>query len=174
VCGGGGGTCVDTHEDPSNCGDCTNGCGGNRYCKTGGCECLPGYIDCGGTCVDPQGDGHNCGGCGNTCGKRCVNGACFGAPDPGCSGAPGRTSCGGGSCFDLQNDVKNCGSCGHACGDGQLCAAGSCQDYTPAVGCSSASSCDCSPYLAGSIACPPLAGDSRPICVKGSTCPSGL
>jgi hypothetical protein len=60
-----GGACVDTDQDPLNCGRCLNDCGA-------GLEC------CGGDCVNTQTDPLHCSRCGRPCplGGCCQNGDC--------------------------------------------------------------------------------------------------
>jgi hypothetical protein len=128
-CGGG---CVDTSNDPNNCGSCGNACGTNQFCHNGTCVsgiCPEGQTTCSGTCVNLQSDVNNCGRCGNACGANsaCTNGAC------GC--ASGYTLCSG-SCVNLQSDSSHCGSCGTVCPSGQkTCVNGTCQNVcSPACG----------------------------------------
>jgi hypothetical protein len=75
-CGGG---CVDTKKDPSNCGMCTNQCGGVFQCVGGQCLCPVGggQAICSNTCVNTATDPGNCGACGHTCqGSVCANSLC--------------------------------------------------------------------------------------------------
>ncbi|MBW2264237.1 MAG: hypothetical protein JRG91_19910, partial [Deltaproteobacteria bacterium] len=87
VCGEGetlcDGECVDTSEDPMNCGACDNECGADEICLWG--ECVPDCADplypCGDDCVDLTSDASNCGACGVQCDLphttgSCVDGVC--------------------------------------------------------------------------------------------------
>ena len=75
TCGGGqtccGSGCIDTQNDPNNCGSCGNTCGAGQTC-------------CGGGCVDTATDSNNCGSCGYPClgGDTCQNGLCTGGGCP--------------------------------------------------------------------------------------------
>jgi hypothetical protein len=57
--------CVDTRDDPDNCGGCGNACSAGQMCCDGGC-------------VDTTSDPNNCGFCGSACaeGDVCENGLC--------------------------------------------------------------------------------------------------
>ena len=174
VCGA---TCVASHEDPLHCSatGCTDAaCADGRICKSGACTCRPGLTLCGGGCVELSGDAQNCQGCGQKCtgGEQCT-------PGSGCSGAPcpeGRLACGR-SCWDAQNDSIHCGTdCASIkrCKVDQVCIAGSCVGYVPAIACGSASSCDCGAIVPGSTPCPGLGSNTLPICVSAATCPTGV
>jgi len=81
-----GGKCVDTKNDPNNCGVCGTKCK-SGLCVNGLC-CPPGAVKCGNsccsftccggkTCVDTKNDINNCGSCGNVCsGRSCCNSSC--------------------------------------------------------------------------------------------------
>ncbi len=105
------GTCVDTRNDPQNCGACGNFCPEGEVCSSGQCSvvCLGGTTLCGsfcgpamycpGTCVDTRDDPQNCGACGNFCaeGEVCSMGACAGGGNgAGGSGAGGNGAGGAG------------------------------------------------------------------------------
>ena len=74
--------CVDTNEDPNNCGQCGRVCTSSAgACAGGTCVCPQGYTACGGTCVITSMDPANCGGCGVACNDAstsdvCVAGLC--------------------------------------------------------------------------------------------------
>jgi hypothetical protein len=87
-CGGG---CVDTKKDPSNCGMCTNACGGVFQCVGGQCLCPVGggQAICNNTCVNTSTDPSNCGACGHPCqGSVCANALCQPTVVANASGAP--------------------------------------------------------------------------------------
>lgn len=119
------GACVDTQNDPANCGACGMACGTGEYCVAGSCTaqgCPSNTTDCGGSCVDTQNDPANCGGCGTACdaSQICSGGTCADR----CLG--GSTECNG-VCVDTNNDGANCGGCGTACDPGEVCnGAGTC------------------------------------------------
>jgi hypothetical protein len=87
-CGGTccGSTCVDTNNDPTNCGGCHIGCSDGEVCQGGHCGCAPSGIACGmgQSCCNAVGckslasDANNCGACGVSCGPGglCTNGHC--------------------------------------------------------------------------------------------------
>src|SRR5207237_1744920 len=99
------GTCVDTKNDPKNCG----GCG--TTCPTGSCVssvctlfCEGGTTACGGSCVNLSNDASHCGTCVKACGATeiCASGAC------GCT--TGLTDCSG-TCVNTSTDPAHCGAC---------------------------------------------------------------
>jgi hypothetical protein len=71
TCGCCGPTCVNTYNDPNNCGSCGNVCAAGSTC-------------CAGHCTNTEGDLNNCGSCGNVCGscpfyiphRKCQQGIC--------------------------------------------------------------------------------------------------
>ncbi len=118
--------CVDSSQDPDNCG----GCG--VVCSTGICLssfggfgalwplCLPAgptndcLLSCPAESVCLEG--------------RCINGVSQDGDRPFCLAEDGTIGayCGPGVCAHLRDDPENCGACGNACGPGQSCVAGSC------------------------------------------------
>ena len=122
------GTCVDTRNDPANCGSCGKSCSatgsagpvcGNGLC---GVSCPGGEINCGGKCVDTFNDPNNCGtgtaACGTACltGQVCVGGGCtLRCPT-------GSVACGS-KCIDPLHDNGNCGA-NASCTGGVPCAFG--------------------------------------------------
>ena len=74
------GSCVNTQNDPNNCGSCGHGCPPGAACALGTCmtTCMFPFARCGGTCVDPLTDPLNCGACGNACAPSefCQFGTC--------------------------------------------------------------------------------------------------
>ncbi len=136
-----GGGCLDTKNDPNNCGSCGTVCnapqGGLPACSGGRCvgSCFnSGEQVCGaglgggGYCANLNTAPSNCGSCGHSCGSdSCVGGQCV----PGCTGA-GLRLCGTpATCVDVTTDPSNCGLCGIACqpptgGIGTQCSNGAC------------------------------------------------
>lgn len=97
--------CINPANDPLNCRECGNSCGGTA-CIHGRCVCPARTPDsCDGQCVDTQTDYEHCGECGNACGplEDCIDGEC--------------------ECYYLQCDGEcihpydplNCGECGNNC-----------------------------------------------------------
>lgn len=101
------GTCIDSHTDAANCGQCGMSCPSGATCVGGQCKCPPGSEDCCGVCV--------------------VAGECCGCVE--C--ATPRTCCHGSICTNLMTDPGNCGACDHACGGGTPCIEGSCTPGCP-------------------------------------------
>ena len=162
-----GGACVDLANDTLNCGACGVGCAHNQYCAARTCTCLPGMTLCGGSCFDLRSDPDHCGACGATpcaAGEKCENGAC----SAGACTAP-LTACdvgGRSACVTLDAGEPYCGSCGVVCAPGQICAAGTCQSDTPAIGCTS---CPCA-SCGASACCPGIGAQTSPLCVAGGAC----
>jgi hypothetical protein len=107
--------CVDTQNDPANCGRCGGepDSGTCPICQDGLCRstCLGGKFcakskRCEDTATDPQ----NCGDCDHVCptGQFCSSGSCTG------SCGPNEQACGQ-SCVDLQSDPNNCSACNKPC-----------------------------------------------------------
>lgn len=122
--------CVETANDPKNCGACGTACAPGQVCSAGACSltCGTGSTDCGGSCVDQKVDPKNCGGCGTTCGagQICVAGACAAqcpANQKVCVGDGGAIAC-----VTTNTDSANCGDCGVQCAPGKVCSAGTCAD----------------------------------------------
>jgi len=118
-CSGGttqcGDLCVDTQNDPANCGRCggTPDAGPCPFCQDGVCQsvCPAPSLVCGTECVDVTSDPKNCKTCGHKCGNDspvCNNGKC----DIGCGT---ETLCPTGGCADVENDPNNCNGCGNKC-----------------------------------------------------------
>ena len=82
------GACVDTKNDPANCGGCALACSlpnATAYCASSACAvgpCTAGYANCNnvasdGCEVNLNTDANHCGACGNACdGGSCVAGVC--------------------------------------------------------------------------------------------------
>jgi hypothetical protein len=110
------GRCLDTSDDPKNCGACGRSCG-TGACIDGQC-CDTGWAACGGKCTAVFYDRYNCGSCGNVCPNgQCASGSC--CPE-------GFMACQGDLCMNVAVDYANCGACGHICGLGQSCKNGVC------------------------------------------------
>jgi hypothetical protein len=115
------GMCVNTQNDPQNCGSCYNSCLGQSGCIAGQCMCITGRTLCPGPvgtdsnfCWDLTSDPNNCGACGNSCHSgMCVNSQC--------TCGPGYAQCGN-ECISTQfNDIRHCGGCNNDCSDGGFC-----------------------------------------------------
>ncbi|HEX8795384.1 MAG TPA: PQQ-binding-like beta-propeller repeat protein [Polyangiaceae bacterium] len=76
-----GAKCVDTTNDPSNCGGCGAACMPLQVCSSSTCVCMTGATLCGGTCVDTSINPAHCGGCATVCaaGSVCTDGTCAAA-----------------------------------------------------------------------------------------------
>src|SRR5208283_1881221 len=83
------GACVNTTNNPSNCGTCGNACAAGEACVAGVCTCPSGQVFCGNACVNETSDPNNCGACGHACasGQGCTSGVC---------GTTGAAVCGNG------------------------------------------------------------------------------
>jgi len=124
-------SCVDTHTDALNCGECGLSCdvAHGVACHDGSCgftavsPCNEGLVSCGVLCFDTNTSAAHCGTCDTVCdtagGEVCSNGTCS------LSCAGGSTECSG-DCVNLDNDPAHCGKCDSACSDGQVCSEGKC------------------------------------------------
>jgi hypothetical protein len=81
-----GNECLDTMNDPHNCGTCGMTCASGSICVGGHCGCPPNGLPCGSGqtccgmlgCVSLDSDIRNCGSCGHHCdnGMSCSGGTC--------------------------------------------------------------------------------------------------
>ena len=160
-----GNDCIDLTRDPVNCGSLSNACAEREYCVMGSCTCRPGWIRVAGACTDPSSDPENCGAMGNRCAAptpACQGGSCVAA----CSG--GTRTCGANRCVDTNADPSNCGDCAELCDPDAVCVAGRCEQFVPAVTCSS---CPCAVACGMADACCAYPGSIDPVCVEGGLCP---
>jgi hypothetical protein len=122
------GACVDTTNDPDNCGGCGTACATDEYCSSGTCTaagtdaCATGQTECGGLCASTDTDRNNCGACGTVCTDGEV---CDGAGVCALSCQSGLIDCNG-TCVDPNTDEAFCGASGDCQGGnaGTACAAG--------------------------------------------------
>ncbi len=127
------GTCVDSTNDPFNCGGCGNVCvSGSCILGDAGagiCNCPLPYSQCGPDCVDTFSDINHCGSCDNDCTiiglglteLTCNLGNCY------CGPTGQGTICPDGVCSTLGDDPNNCGACGNVClAPAQDCENGTC------------------------------------------------
>jgi len=162
-------TCTDTLDDPLHCGACEAPCLLGRYCVGGACVCQPGLTPCAGACVNTAGDAGHCGGCAVPCGGGtpvCANGVCAADCPAGtteCADAWSATAC-----ADLESDPAHCGFCGNPCQVDEICVAGACAAWLPALGCDS---CPCEGCAAVSECCPYPGDASLAICLTAAGCP---
>jgi hypothetical protein len=126
------GTCVDTMNNPANCGACGTTCDTTSICSHGTCVqlCTNGQQACavgdGGICTSTQSDNQHCGSCDTPCKplEVCTAGKCGGGCPPseiGCIPEAGQPYC-----ASSQTDNANCGACGVTCGPQEVCNAGQC------------------------------------------------
>jgi len=133
--------CVDTVNDPVNCGGCGVACPAGVACQASACACPAGTELCGDTCVDTTANGEHCGGCNLPCdgGLLCLAGACV-------DDCGALSECAGG-CVNTDTDPQHCGGCDSPCAGGGACDAGS---------------CDCGPDVS-------FAGQVEPLLTEGCT-----
>ena len=125
--------CVDTQNDPTNCGRCGGPVDAGAtcpICQDGLCRstCLGGkFCPKEKKCVDTDSEPNNCGDCGHVCaaGEFCSGGNCTG------SCGSNQTACLQ-SCVDIQTDPNNCNGCNRICANpGEngvaVCVAGQCK-----------------------------------------------
>ncbi len=153
-----GSACVDTTEDPNNCGGCGVKCATAEACHGGMCTCSSGTF-CDEACVDTMADPDNCGTCNMKClaVETCQAGMCACPSGELCNGA----------CVDKQTDPDNCGKCTVKCGGNETCQAGVCGCKSFQTSCSGV----CVDKLADPKncgACGTVCSASAPYCAYGS------
>jgi hypothetical protein len=85
----------------------------------------------------------------------------------------------GSECVDTNTDPSNCGGCAlagvgtHVCTANQLCVAGVCEDYAPALnaGCAACPCAACATALDYASCCGTPTSTLGVICLNGATCP---
>jgi Stigma-specific protein, Stig1 len=139
------GICIDTLNDPANCGGCGTTCAPAESCRRGQCValCPPDQIYCGDGCYDPLTDNTHCGDCGVDCGDL---------------------TCCGGVCIDTNADSANCGQCGSACSANATCESGQCVSPCPA------GTTPCGSTCADLTSDPANCGNCGNACPADSTC----
>jgi hypothetical protein len=141
------GQCVNTRDDPRNCGGCGQACPDGQVCDDSRCRaasaadsclnvtCAAGWICCSGRCVNPVFYDTSCGGCAVHCrfsGGACRAGVCCptAEADAGCDDLAcptGQVLCAEG-CRDIASNALSCGGCGVVCPrDRPRCVSGNCR-----------------------------------------------
>ncbi len=146
ACDGG---CVNTQNDPNNCGTCGHACGSGLLCSGGQCST---------TCNPPE----------TTC-----NGS---PPDGGADAGDAAAGGDGGApyCANLGNDNNNCGVCGKVCPVDHTCSNGSCVLNCPPSkkACQSANMCINLGTCCTTADCT-IPGETCPSPGGQCTCPAG-
>jgi hypothetical protein len=172
-----GSACVDTNEDPANCGVCGNACSTGMFCLSGQCAAIPtcgpansGTLCplasgktgtcCSSQCVDTESDSANCEGCGIACpvGEFCNVGSY-----PPCSLVDGGAA-------------PSCYGGGAACPAGTVCSEQECLAPTCPVG-ASGGHCAFGVSVTGTCCngvCADTTQDPDNCGTCGTTCASGV
>jgi hypothetical protein len=129
-------TCLDSTNDPANCGGCGSRCYGGLICQDRRCvmpgqgQCEFSYTECPDGCKDLKVDIDNCGACGTSCripnaAVTCESGDCR---TLGC--IEGYDTCNAQAesiCeTHVWSDPDNCGTCGNVCSGHESCVSGRC------------------------------------------------
>lgn len=112
------GSCINTTNDPQNCGIPGNQCAAGDSC-------------CDSACVDTQTSDAHCGACGQSVlpGFTCSNGIS-------CQDSPSIEACsvqGVYACVNINDNPQHCGACGNACTSTSICKQGACQSCAKTV-----------------------------------------
>jgi Stigma-specific protein, Stig1 len=174
--------CVDTQNDPANCGRCGGfpDAGACPICQNGSCtnDCAAPSKLCKGKCVEFDNDPKNCGGCGTP--FQCADGQF-------CSAGKCGLSCGtltecSGACVDPSSDVDHCdptGGCGLQCTivagtfhGAPVCVSGLCGIACESgfTSCTTVNGREC---VCGNCPVVDTGGNGVTLCPKGDTCQNG-
>jgi hypothetical protein len=126
------GACVDTSQNPADCGSCGTSCS-TEVCAPGP-VCLPPPLVDGGACTVTCAAGQSCTGAvcvDKTCDK--LSDLCV-SDDAGDIGVCCPNSLGYGVCASIATDPQNCGGCGLTCPPSQGCRNGTCTGSGGACG----------------------------------------
>lgn len=123
-------SCVDTTNDPANCGGCGTVCGANGatgVCLSGTCdfECFPGRADCDGIAAtgcetDIFSSLNHCGGCGSLCSTPNASAICSAGTCSVGTCSPGMANCDGTAANGCETPLNTNPGCGSAQFGGSL------------------------------------------------------